>query len=447
VLIKKTIAAVVAVTALTFGLSAQEAKKKEWKDRAEYDLYTAMAAEKTPAARLADLDKWKSTYPESDYADVRLQAYLITYQQVSRPQDAVNTAQDILKADPNDFRALSAIVFAIYTLSPVGAAVTPQVAPALDAAEKSARYLLDNLDKVYAAEKKPQGASDADWGKAKSDEKALAQRSLGYVYMQRKDNEKATAELTKAVQMDPTQAQVSYWLAGALYAQAKAKPEVVPAALYSYARAAAYDGPGSLPAAGRQQVETFLKRAYTTYHGSATGLDQLEAQAKTNALPAGEIKIDSVVDIAKAKAEEEAKAAAADPMGALWKSLRDQLTGDNGQSYFESGMKDADLPGGAGGVKMFKGKIISMTPETKPKEVVVSIGDGTTADALLKFDPPLPGKMEPGETLEFSGTAKEFTKSPFMVTFEVEKDNLTGWTGKNAAPARATSKKGATKKQ
>jgi len=442
---KKISAAVIAVMALTIGLSAQE-KKREWKDRAEYDLYVAVTSAKTPADRLTDLDKWKSGYAQSDYADVRLQAYLITYGQLNRAQDSVNTAQEILKTDPNDFRALNAIIAAVYQLSALGAAPTPAGTAALDLGEKTSRYVLDNLDAIYAADKKPQGVADGDWAKAKNDEKLAAQRTLGYVYMQRKDNEKAATELTKSVQMDPTQAQVSYWLAGVLYAQAKAKPEVVPSALYSYARAAAYDGPGSLPAAGRAQVETFLKRAYTTYHGSAAGLDQLEAQAKANALPAGDIKIDSVVDIEKAKIAKEEEEKKADPMGALWKDLRTQLTGDNGQSYFDSGMKDADLPGGANGVTKFKGKIISMTPENRPKEVVISIGDGTTPDATLKFDPALPGKMEPGETLEFNGTAKEFTKSPFMVIFEVDKDNLVGWTGKNAAPARKKAAP-ATKKQ
>ncbi|MGH9665161.1 MAG: hypothetical protein ACRD9L_12115 [Bryobacteraceae bacterium] len=38
--------------------------------------------------------------------------------------------------------------------------------------------------------------------------------------------------------------------------------------------------------------------------------------------------------------------------------------------------------------------------------------------------------------LSFSGVAKEYTKEPFMVTFDVEKSKLAGWEGKNPAPAR-----------
>jgi len=44
--------------------------------------------------------------------------------------------------------------------------------------------------------------------------------------------------------------------------------------------------------------------------------------------------------------------------------------------------------------------------------------------------------METGEELEFNGPASAFTKEPYMLTFDVEKDDLVGWTGKNAAPAK-----------
>src|SRR5437867_11016442 len=98
--------------------------------------------------------------------------------------------------------------------------------------------------------------------------KAFAQRTVGYIYLARKDNERAETELTKAMELDPNQGQVAFWLAGAILAQNKTKPEKQPVALYYFARAAAYDGPGSLPASGRQQVHTYLARVYKQYHGS-----------------------------------------------------------------------------------------------------------------------------------------------------------------------------------
>jgi hypothetical protein len=93
-------------------------------------------------------------------------------------------------------------------------------------------------------------------------------------------------------------------------------------------------------------------------------------------------------------------------------------------------MKGAQLP-------EFKGKLIEARPESRPKELVLAIENGTTPDATLKFETPLSGKMEPGAELSFKGIASGYTPSPFMVTFDVQKENLTGWKG---APTPSTKK-------
>ncbi len=61
---KKTIISLVAIATLAVGLQAQAPAKpgeKNWKDRAEYDLYSEIIKpDATPAARLQNLDKWKA---------------------------------------------------------------------------------------------------------------------------------------------------------------------------------------------------------------------------------------------------------------------------------------------------------------------------------------------------------------------------------------------------
>ena len=55
----------------------------------------------------------------------------------------------------------------------------------------------------------------------------------------------------------------------------------------------------------------------------------------------------------------------------------------------------------------------------------------------LKLTEPLPGMMEPGGEISFSGVAAEYSKEPFMITFEVEREDVEGWTGKGpVTPAR-----------
>ena len=86
----------------------------------------------------------------------------------------------------------------------------------------------------------------------------------------------------------------------------------------------------------------------------------------------------------------------------------------------------------------FKGKLIEARPETNPKELVIAVEDGMTPDATLVLDAPLRGKMDPGADIGFNkGVAQKYQASPYMVTFNVEKANITGWKG---APAPAAPK-------
>ena len=155
-----------------------------------------------------------------------------------------------------------------------------------------------------------------------------------------------------------------------------------------------------------------------------------------------------MTQIAQEKAEEQAKLDAANPIFAFWRDLvKDPLMKD-GDMYFDA-MKGALLPGEPGkqkGFEKFKAKLISMEPANRPKALVLALANPSVADVTLKFEEPLPGNMEPGADLEFEGVPVAWTKEPFMVTFEVTPEQLTGWTGKNA-PGRGKggAGKGATK--
>ncbi len=304
----------------------------------------------------------------------------------------------------------------------------------------------DNLDTIYGPGNKPAGVMPEDWAKTIATTKPamkpyLAQTML-WVIAQRKDNVRAEKDLTTLLRKDPTQASVSYALAGATLAVAIAnkKPEDQPLALYHFARAAAYDGPNSLTPDARKQVLTYLKdKAYVPYHGSAQGLDELLALAKTSAFPPADFKILSTVDIALAKQKADAEAAAKDPMMNFWvKGLKENIVKD--PAFFDANVKDTLLPGGgAPPVTKFKGKIVSISPNPRPKEIVLAIEKPGVGDATLKLEMALPGKMEVGDELQFEGTAKSYTPEPYMITFEVEKDQIEGWTGKNT-PAAGTKK-------
>ncbi len=119
-------------------------------------------------------------------------------------------------------------------------------------------------------------------------------------------------------------------------------------------------------------------------------------------------------------------------MLALWMTVKGELTGANGPAYFESSVKGALLPGGAGGVTKFKGKLISMTPPKAPKQLVLGITDASTPEVTLNLDEALAGTAPVGTELEFEGVASSFTAEPFKVIFDVEKDKLAGWPARGA---------------
>ena len=210
---RTTIISLVAIAALAAGLHAQapaaapapagapaQKSAKNWKDTAEYDLYSAIIKpDATPAARLQNLDKWKAAYPQSDYADTRQKIYLITYQALNNHRAAFDMAAETLKTDPNDLASIQEILGYVRALMPADpkAALSAQNKSDLETAEKVARYLMANAGAVFAADKKPQGATDAQWAQAKPTMEKFAQFTLGYIGIEEKDNAKAETELQR----------------------------------------------------------------------------------------------------------------------------------------------------------------------------------------------------------------------------------------------------------
>jgi hypothetical protein len=116
-------------------------------------------------------------------------------------------------------------------------------------------------------------------------------------------------------------------------------------------------------------------------------------------------------------------------MLALWKRIRDELVGPNGQQYFESSMKDAHKP-----------RHRATVDEQRPKEILIAVTDKVTPELTLQLETPLNVKVEPGTELQFEGIGKSFTAEPFMVVMEVDRKNISG------LPAAAPAKKPAGRK-
>jgi tetratricopeptide (TPR) repeat protein len=407
------------------------AQGPQWKNQAEFDLYTAITKENDPKAKLQKLQQWEKEFPDSAFAKQRRTILMSTYYQLQQAPQAIEEAKKILADDPKDFGALYITV--TLTQAAAGQNPTPAV---LDNGEKAASALLNVNDP-------PPTMTPQQWTTQKPQVQNLAHTTLGWIALQKKNWQGAESEFEKSLQIDPNNGTIDYQLATAIYSEKD--PAKTPTALFYFARAATYDGQGALNPNGRQTVMAYVQKAYKGYHGNDQGFNDLVAAAKANPTPPAGFAIKSALDIAKAEMANEEEWTKAHPQEAMWKGIKEALTGADGANYFNSSMKDAELP-------KLKGKVVKLEPATKPKTIQLAMedgkSDGSTADATLKFEMPLPGTVEAGTELTFQGVPESYTASPLMVVFNVEKEKLEGWTGKNAPPVRrpATTKKSSAKK-
>jgi len=418
------VAGMLCLPALVLGQDA--AKQPQCKDEAECNLYNSILQDNNPKTKLEKLQQWEKANPDTQFLQVRRTLLITTYAANGQAAQALAVAKQSLAADPKDFNAL------YYTMLLTQPAYTANQQPAILAdGENASKSLLASIDTP------PAGVAADQWAKLRPDVEVLCHQTLGFIAMQRKSWDGAEAEFKKALQVNPNNSAIDY----SLYITLASKKDNS-SALFYYARAANYDGPGSLTPQQRQALQADLQKTYTMYHGNATDLDKVVTAAKTSPNPPDGFHIESKAEIAKKAAEaENAKAeqlAKDNPQLALWKNIKEALNGADGANYFNSSMKDSKLP-------TLRGKVVSLDPETKPKTIVLALEDGVTGDATLKFEMPLAGKVDAGAELTFEGVPQSYTTSPFMVVFNVDKEDLHGWTGKNA-PARPAVKKAAPKK-
>lgn len=407
----------------------QEAQKKV-KDQAEYDLFTAIVKEGDNNKKLGLLDQWKQKYPDSEFKQERQEFYLRSYAGLGQYPKVIETAKELLGAHPKHIESLYWINFLV---------------PGLNAKEPSAEAvsMADQAANALLAVDMPPNTKPEDWAKAKLDLDALAHRTMGWAAMQRKDSAAAQQAFRKSLEIKPNQGEVSYWLGTLL--RAERTGEAQSAALYYFARASVLEArEGGLPDPQRKEIDAYLTRAYNGFHGQdEAGLKELKALARKSPVPPGEFKIKSATEIAIEKEEEFKKS---NPPLALWMSLKKELTGDNGEQFFASSMKDAHVPGGAENIQKFKGTLIEAKPAVRPKELVVGLADASVPEVTLKLDTPVAGKPELGAQLEFEGVPVGFVKDPFMVTFDVEKEKIAGLKIESAPARRPTKKGGGAKK-
>lgn len=408
-------------TLLVLGLAAGLALSQEpsWVDRQEYELVVEQIGKATdPAKKLELLNQWKQKYPKTAFELQRLGQFLVTYQQLNKAPEMLATAREIAAADPKNFTGP-------YYITLLTTSTQTQDPAALEEGEKAANQLLANIDEYFSDAKKPANVDAAAWAKQKKDVQNTAWNTILYASNVRKNPTDIEAKLRKYIEFNPQNAEAAYKLGAAILGQKK--PERQPEALWQIARACALTGPGELPATNKKAVCDYLNRVYPQFRGDKKGLDTLMASAAAAPFAPADFAIKTKQQEDIEQLEEMKKS---NPQLALWVQMKQELTGANAASNFETNLKGAALP------KM-KGKLVSMEPAVNPKKLLIGISNPDNAEVtlVLSENGAFRGKAEPGTEIEFEGIGKEFSSDPFMLTVEVDREKITGWPAQAAAPA------------
>jgi tetratricopeptide (TPR) repeat protein len=374
-------------------------QQKTAKDQAESDLYTSISNEKDQAKKLGLLDQWTEKYPDTAFKEERNLFYVQAYSALAG--------------------------------GGMQAGATPDQ---LAAAEKADHTLIDKADTFFAPDVKMASVKAEDWAKAKTDVMTMAHKSLANIGMQRKDYAAAQAEYRGMLEANPNDAGTAYLLGTAIASEHKIAR--TPEALYQFARAALITGPGALTPAGQKETDAYLKKTYVGYHGDDKGLDDLKAMAAKSPFPPEGFSIKSVTQLSEEDIAKDEEFNKTHPEIVSWRNVKATLTAPSGDTYFGTQMKGAQFP-------KTTAKVIS---QTSAREITVSVDNATPetaakAEATLKFtDGALKGTVAPGTEITFTGVPVAFNKDPYMVTFNVEKENFTGAELGPAAPTKAKAK-------
>jgi hypothetical protein len=110
------------------------------------------------------------------------------------------------------------------------------------------------------------------------------------------------------------------------------------------------------------------------------------------------------------------------PQRAMWVPIKKQLLAPGGDEYFDSNLKGTALP-------ELNGTLISGLFNDGVSKIVLGLTDPKIPDVTLILHngvTRVKGEPKPGTKIEFYGVGIDFTKDPFMLTFDVSITGIKG---------------------
>jgi hypothetical protein len=152
----------------------------------ERDLYRQVLQDIDPAApdftrALRDLDAWSHQFPNSSSSNDRLYYYVHVYNQMSRPDQVLNTAAPLVATGVRaGYRDQQQVLQILVAASASLAKVPRPTAQQLATGQSAARELLEFLPEYFSPRRKPSGVSDSAWSIAKGQLEDVARQALAH---------------------------------------------------------------------------------------------------------------------------------------------------------------------------------------------------------------------------------------------------------------------------
>lgn len=377
--------------------------QKVIKDPAEYNAYITALNTQDPAQKAAAMEAFVTQYPNSVVKLEALEQAMAAYQQANNPAKVEAIATQIRQIDPNNVRAL-----AIITAIKQGQAKDPQQFAEL-------RQLGEQGLQALPSWKKPDGMSDADYTKFKTQMQGIFIGAAGFGALQAKDYAAAKQYYTQALQIEPNNWANSYRLA---IADLEGNPMDLNGFWYGAHAIALAQAQNN--AAAVNSMKPYLTSKYQRYHGGVDGWDQLVASAAQGTAPPAGFTIKPAPTLCDLAAN------AVQQNGASGLSFGDRETVLNCRDKSPANKAAADAvwqdlqtlqKNGEAKLKIPAVKIIAV-PDNKTLQVAVSEDNqkANKADMTVQMEKPMTKLPAVGSMTDIIGVISDYTPEPFMFT-------------------------------
>jgi tetratricopeptide (TPR) repeat protein len=383
------LAAVVAPGQAAAQAPASQSAAPVIKDPAEYNAYMGAVQQQDPAAKISGLEAFLVQYPNSVVKTDALEALMGAYQQKGDAAKVVDAANRLLAANPDNVRALVVLAY------------TERASQQWANAKTHAEHGLQVLPNMA----KPEGVSQADFDKQKTQMAGLLNSVAGFASLQLKNNADAQKYLRESVKGNPNNLEDIYPLA---LSYLTATPPDSVNGIFFIARAA-----NLATGAGQAQIQSYGKSVYTKYHGSDQGWTDVLATAKTASEPPPGFTVAQYVPPTPAQqAAELVKTKTPKDMSfAEWELVLSAGAPEDADKVWQA-IKGKPL--------QMEGTVITAAPDKLQIAASQDDIDAKRADIDLAPSGTIPAKLMPkeGATLDFEGTPVSYTPSPFVMTME-----------------------------